>query len=101
MVFIYITCKDVREAKKISLHLLKKRLIACSNLFPIQSMYWWNNKIENSNEYALFAKTTKKQFNKIIDQVQKIHSYDVPCICLIDSKGNKLFERWVNKETIS
>ena len=44
MTLIYITCKDEEEAVKISKHLLDKRLIACSNMYPIRSMFWWNNR---------------------------------------------------------
>jgi len=46
MILTYITCKDKSEARKISEHLLKKRLIVCDNIFPIESMHWWKDKIK-------------------------------------------------------
>ena len=45
MIVCYVTCKNKTEAKKISKHLLNKKLVACSNMFPVSSMYWWNKKI--------------------------------------------------------
>ena len=98
MTLVYITCKDEKEAKKISIHLLKKRLIACANIFPIKSMYWWNNKIVNDNESAVIAKTKNKRFERVAAEVKKIHSYTIPCILKIDAISNKEYERWVNKE---
>ena len=98
MVFVYITCKNKEEAEKVSLHLLKKRLVACANYFPIHSMFWWKEKINKTAEYALLLKTTKKNFTDIKNEVKKVHSYDVACICLIDAKNSKEFEQWVRKE---
>ena len=65
MTLIYITCKDEEEAVKISKHLLEKRLIACSNMHPIRSMYWWQGKIQDEKEFVIIAKTVNKNYNKI------------------------------------
>jgi len=65
MTLVYITCKDEEEAVKISKHLLEKRLIACSNMHPIRSMYWWNSKIQDEREVVIIAKTLDKNYEKI------------------------------------
>ena len=99
MALVYITCKDEKEAVKLSKYLLEKRLIACSNLFPIRSMYWWKGKIQDEKEYVILAKTLEKNYNKIKEEVSKIHSYDVPCILKIDAEANERYDEWVKKET--
>ena len=93
-----ITCKDGKEAEKISRHLLEKRLIACSNIFPINSMYWWEGKIQNDNETVIIAKTSSKNFPKAEKEVKKLHSYKVPCILRIGAKANKDYEEWADNE---
>ena len=98
MTLIYITCKDKKEAEKISLHLLRKRLIACANIFPIKSMYWWNYKIVNESENAVIAKTNNKNFKKAVTEIRKIHSYKIPCILRINAVANKDYEKWADKE---
>ena len=98
MALVYITCKDEKEAVKLSKYLLEKRLIACSNLFPIRSMYWWKGKIQDEKEYVILAKTLGKNYNKIKEEVSKIHSYDIPCILKIDAEANESYGRWVKKE---
>ncbi|MBL7054391.1 divalent-cation tolerance protein CutA [Candidatus Woesearchaeota archaeon] len=99
MISAYITCKDEKQAVKISRHLLKKRLIACSNIFPIKSMYWWNKKIVDDNEIVILAKTIDKNFEKIKKEVKKIHSYEIPCILKFNIESGKEYEGWVKKET--
>ena len=100
MVLAYITCKDKKEAVKISMHLLKKRLIACSNMFPINSLYWWKDKIVNDKEFVIIAKTTEKNFKILEKEVKKIHSYEIPAILRIKADANKDYLKWVKKETI-
>tara|TARA_Y100000031_G_scaffold121956_1_gene136612 strand:+ start:149 stop:451 length:303 start_codon:yes stop_codon:yes gene_type:complete len=98
MTIVYITCKDGKEAVKISKHLLEKRLIACSNMFPIRSMYWWGGKMQDDKEVVIIAKTLGKNYDKIKEEVSKIHSYDVPCILKIDAEANESYDKWVNGE---
>ena len=98
MALIYITCKDYKEAEKISLNLLKSRLIACANIFPIKSIYWWNSKLVKSRENVVIAKTNNTNFKKVVAAVTKIHSYKVPCILSLNDSANKEFEAWLSKE---
>jgi periplasmic divalent cation tolerance protein len=99
MTWIYVTCKDEKEAEKISMLLLKKRLVACANIFPIKSMYWWNGKLEKSKETAIIAKTTGKNLNKAEKEIKKAHSYEVPCILKINAGASKEYMAWLKKET--
>ena len=97
----YITCKDRKEARKIVQFLLRKRLIACANMFPAESSYWWTGKIVNEKEYAIIAKTQKSRMNELIKAVKKIHSYSTPCIVFWPIiEGNTDYLKWVKKETL-
>ena len=98
MTLIYITCKNEEEAVKISKHLLEKKLIACSNMHPIRSMYWWEGKIQDEKEIVIIAKTLEKNYGKIKEEVSKLHSYDVTCILKIDAEANESYDKWVNGE---
>lgn len=99
MALIYIPCKDSKEARKISLHLLEKRLIACANIVPIRSMYRWKEKIVRDKEVLIIAKTTDKNYSEIKKEVKKVHSYELPSIIKISSISNKEYDAWVKKET--
>ena len=95
-IFIYITCKDEQEAKNIAKHLLEKKLIACANFFPIKSMYWWHNKINEGDEFVLILKTKEELYEKVKEEVKKIHSFDVPCITKIPVSVNEEYSKWLN-----
>ena len=95
----YITASDQKEAEKIADMLLEKQLIACANMFPIESKYWWKGKIVKSKEFLLVCKTKLNKSKEIIEEVRNIHSYDVPCVNFLPiEKGNPEFLKWVEKE---
>jgi periplasmic divalent cation tolerance protein len=99
MILIYITCKDKKEAKKIGLYLVKQRMAACCNIFPIKSIYHWEKKVVFGKETVLIVKTLESNFNQIEKEVRKLHSYTVPCILKIPIKvGNKEYLEWLEKE---
>jgi len=98
MILTYITCKEKSEARKISEHLLKKRLIACANIFPIESMYWWEDKINEEKEFVVIAKTLEEKFDEMKGEIKKVHSYEVPCILKIEVEANEEFLEWVEGE---
>lgn len=97
----FITARDLEEARKIAKVLLEKRLVSCCNIVPrIESLYWWKGKIEESGEALIIIKTRKGKEDEIIEEVKKIHSYDVPAIDFLDiSGGNREFLKWIEKET--
>lgn len=97
-IFVYVTNPDEKVAKSIANHLLKKRLIACANILPIDSAYWWKGKIEETEEYVLVAKTKKGNWEKVKKEIKKIHPYSVPCITKINVEANKEYENWLRKE---
>ena len=98
MISVYVTCKDKQEAKKIARVLLKKKLAGCANIFPIESLYWWEGKIVEDKEYALLIKTLKGKLSRLTKEVKRIHSYSVPCIVATEEKADKGYLEWVKKE---
>ena len=98
MILVYITNPTEAEARQIARQLLEKKLIACANIFPVNSMYWWKGKIANDRENVIIAKTSDKNFKKLENEVKKIHSYEIQCILRISATANKEYEAWANKE---
>ncbi len=99
-VSVYITAKDIKQARTIAQQLLKERLIACANIIPrIEALYWWKGEIRNEGEAAIIGKTNKENEQKIIKRVKELHSYGVPCIVFWPiENGNKDFLEWINSE---
>lgn len=98
MIAVYAVFKNEKEAKEISKKLIKKKLIACANLFPIKSLYRWKGKLNEERECAALLKTAGKNFDLIKKEIERTHSYEIPCIEKINVKTNKKYEQWVINE---
>lgn len=101
MIFVYVTSSSLEEAKKISKVLLEKKLIACANIFPIESFYTWEEEVCQAKEYVLILKTLEEKFELIKQEISVIHSYKVPCITKIETTSNQEFSDWVKSKLSS
>jgi periplasmic divalent cation tolerance protein len=100
MIEIHTTCKDLKEAEKIAKILLKKRLVACVNYFPVKSAYYWKGKIVKDTETFLIIKTKNENELKVISEIKKNHSYELAGITVHDKvKTTKEVEEWINGAT--
>lgn len=97
----YLTCANLEEAHKIGRRLVEKRLAACVNIIPkVFSYYWWKGELVTDEEVGLIAKTQASLKKKIIEEVKKVHSYEVPAILFLPIiDGNPDFLGWVKEET--
>jgi periplasmic divalent cation tolerance protein len=93
----YVTCPDTETAKKISMILLEERLIACANILPgMESLYWWEGKIDSAKEVVLILKSTTIVSSRIIARVESLHPYNTPCILTLPiENGSESYIRWL------
>ncbi len=98
---IYVTFADETSAHQISRQLIDEGLIACANVFPIESMYWWKGSVAEENECVSLLKTTNAHWPKVHQRLQEIHPYDVPCIMRMSVEANRDYEEWIAAEVTS
>jgi periplasmic divalent cation tolerance protein len=98
--FVYMTAGSKAEAQQIGNALVEGRLAACVNILDnMQSIYRWNERIQQDTEVVLIAKTTDNLVSALIDQVKSLHSYDCPCIVSLPIlNGYPPFLDWVQQE---
>lgn len=99
-VLVTTTCSSKEEAENIVNILLEKRLISCGQITKINSTYWWQARIINSDEFLIQMKSKKILFTEIENEIIKNHSYEVPeIVCYDITNCNKDFFNWIDKET--
>ncbi len=98
-IVVFVTAKDLSEAKRISQKLLEEKLIACANIVEgVKSFFWWQGKIDNAQEVLLILKSQESLFKKIVKTVKSVHSYEVPeVIALPIVEGNPDYLRWIDE----
>ena len=97
-VVVLVTAGSQEEGRRIAHHLVEAKLAACVNITqPIQSIYRWEGKIEEGQEYQLFIKTTRGLFSEVQAAIHKLHSYATPeILCLPVIDGDRKYLAWLN-----
>ena len=97
---LVITTTDSKEvAVKISEGVVEKGLAACVQIIDrIHSVYKWQGKVEESEEFLLFLKTKSEAYSQLEALIKRMHNYSVPEIIAIPIvKGYKDYLAWIDE----
>ena len=98
MVLIYTTCQNSEEAKKIGKLIVEKKFASCVNIWPIDSIYFWENEVKNDDEAVLIIKTIEAKVQQIEDLIMQNHSYSLPCIAVVDVRRvNRAYKEYMSQ----
>lgn len=99
---VYVTVNEIDIAKKIATVLVEKKLAACCSILPeVESIYYWDGKVQNDSEFLLMIKSHFDKFDRVEEEILKVHTYDVPEIIAIPIvKGSEKYLAWL-KDTIN
>jgi periplasmic divalent cation tolerance protein len=93
---VLTTAGSREEAGKIAHALVKRRLAACVNIVPMESVYRWKEQVEENAECLLLIKTTAAAFDGLRDTIEELHSYELPeCIALVIDDGSSRYLGWI------
>jgi len=98
---VYITAPNREQARRLACTLVEERLAACANILSdVESHYWWQGKLESSNEVSLILKTTSSLETALIARAKALHPYDCPAIVTMPiQNGFQPFLDWIAAET--
>jgi periplasmic divalent cation tolerance protein len=95
---VLVTCGSAAEARKIAEVVVNKCLAACVNILPapVESVYRWKGKLEESRERLLIIKTSKARLQVLEREVRRLHSYETPeFIALPITGGSSKYLSWI------
>ena len=101
-VYLVVTNLPDREsAGKLAHALIEKRLAACVNvLSPCRSVYRWQGKTEDAEEFTVLIKTTRERYPALEAAIRAKHPYELPEIIAVPLAGGlPAYLEWVQSET--
>ncbi len=99
LVIAYIPCGSEEEARRIGKKLVSEKLAACANIVKSHSIYAWEDELKEGREWIVLAKTLPGKFKKLQKRVEKLHSYEIPCIIgLPVGDANPAYATWVEEQ---
>jgi periplasmic divalent cation tolerance protein len=99
-IIITTTFPHQDSAKAAAKLLVEKRLAACVQLLPINSVYSWQGEVCDENEVLLLIKSRAALFGEISAAIKEIHTYEVPQIVQIPiTDGLPEYLKWIEEST--
>ena len=97
----YVTVPDHATATKLANLLLESKSAACVNIIPhVESMYWWDGKVQTDKELLMMIKTRSNLVEAVTKTVKNSHPYDVcEVIAVPITAGNEPYLNWVREST--
>ncbi len=92
---VITTIDSLESAKKMAREIIKNKLAACVNIFPVNSIYYWENKVIEDNEVMLFIKTSEERAIKLRNWLLDNHPYKVPEILIMNAESNADYYDWL------
>ena len=93
----YITTPNEPTAKQLGHLVVEQKLAACANIFPIQSVFPWDDKLNEENEFVLILKTVPQLVHRLNVFVSEHHPYEVPCIMNWEVEVNEAYGKWITE----
>ena len=93
------TTETKEQAQKIAQHLVTEKLAACVQILgPINSIYRWKGKVENTQEWLCLIKTQDDLYDKVEAAIKSLHPYETPEIIAVPIvKGSKEYLNWIDE----
>ena len=92
---------DAASARVLARTLVEQRLAACVNILPVvQSVYRWNDAVEEAAEVTLLIKTTTVRYAELEQAIRALHPYALPEVIAVPvSAGLPAYLEWIAQET--
>lgn len=98
---VVTTTHDAEEkARELAAAVVRERLAACAQVYPISSVYWWDGAVRTTPEWRIDFKTRADLSDRLAAFIGENHSYDTPEIIGVPVvTGSTTYLDWINTET--
>jgi len=97
---VVTTTAEKADADRLAAAVLEKRLAACVQVAgPIDSSYWWNQRIDTAREWTCTIKTRRVFYPKLQKLLLELHPYDQPeIIALPIVEISAGYAKWLSEQ---
>jgi periplasmic divalent cation tolerance protein len=94
------TTPSREDAQRLARLLVEEKLAACVQMMPIESTFFWKEKVQEEKETLLLVKTRTALFETAIARIKALHRYEVPEIVAMPfTAGSASYFQWMDEVT--
>ncbi len=93
------TVPSHESATELAQKLVQDRLAACVSISSaVESVYWWQKKVEQSQEFVLLIKTTQEKIAPLRQRLLDLHEYEIPEFLVLPVElGSEPYLAWMRE----
>jgi periplasmic divalent cation tolerance protein len=96
---VLVTTETRAEAVSIARQLVQEKLAACVSIAALESIYTWQDQLQQQQEWQMVIKTHLSRFQGLVNRIQELHSYAVPeLIALPIVAGSPAYLAWMGEQ---
>jgi periplasmic divalent cation tolerance protein len=97
---VFTTVASREEALTLARAVVERRLAACAQIEPIESVYRWDGAVRHDSEFRIVFKTLDEHYAQLEAAIRELHSYALPAIyALAVDEADARYAAWVSEET--
>lgn len=96
MIIVLTSLDDKNKAEAMAEALVNEKLAACVQISAKgTSVYQWQGKVCQEEEYYLSIKTDEAHQNQVITWLEANHPYDTPEIITLNARSSGKYSTWL------
>lgn len=93
---LFSTYPNRQAAEEAARRVVTEGQAACANMVAIRSIYRWQGKVEEADEWLVLFKTTDRRLPGLRQRLLRDHPYDVPeALALRPAAINRSYLQWL------
>lgn len=89
------TVASADDARQLAVPMLQARLAACVQTEPITSHYFWQQALQEENEWRVVFKTLPDTLPQLMQRLRAEHPYEVPQLLVRTEQCLGDYTQWV------
>ncbi len=93
---IALTNLPLEDGEQIARLLVEEHFVACVNLYPIQSVYFWKGEVQFDAEVTLMMKVSTEGVERLKHRLCELHPYELPEFVVLDVDNEASLREYVD-----
>ncbi|ALF54261.1 hypothetical protein ACX27_17700 [Nostoc piscinale CENA21] len=96
MMKIALTNLPPEDGERIARLLVEEHLVACVNLYPIKSFYFWQGELQFDSEVTLMMKVSTAGVARLKNRILELHPYELPEFLVLDVDNEASLREYID-----
>lgn len=99
LLLVMTTVSSEDDARRIASALVEQHLVACAQISPVESIYRWQDQLQQEKEWRLVLKTNASLYAAVELALLNMHPYDLPAIYSVPvTNALEPYADWVREQ---